>query len=191
MSVDVLLVIDMQNAIFAGEIARFDAEGVIGRINRLATAVRHHGGRVIFIQHDGTEAEELLPQSSGWQILTALNVDASDGRLRKTACDAFYRTELQVMLSAVGLERLIITGCASDFCVDTTVRAAAGRDFDVVVAADGHTTGDRPHLGAEEITRHHNWMWENLSCPTTRSGCAPRLTWLLQWADRWIFMAIP
>ena len=162
---DVLLVIDMQNAIFAGGIARFDMEGVIGRINRLATAVRHYGGRVIFIQHDGIEAEGLLPQSSGWQILTALNVHASDGRLRKTACDAFYRTELQDILSGVGLERLIIMGCASDFCVDTTVRAAASRDFDVVVAADGHSTGDRPHLRAEEIIRHHNWMWENLILP--------------------------
>lgn len=162
---DVLLVIDMQNAIIAGETARFDAEGVIGRINRLATAVRCHGGRVIFIQHDGTEAEGLFPQSSGWQILPALNVHASDGRLRKTACDAFYRTELQIMLSVVDLERLIITGCASDFCVDTTIRAAASRGFDVVVAADGHTTGDRPHLGAEEIIQHHNWMWENLILP--------------------------
>lgn len=162
---DVLLVIDMQVAIFAGEIGRFDARGVIGRINRLATTVRQYGGRVIFVQHDGAEAEGLLPQSPDWQILADLTSQPLDGRVRKTACDAFYRTDLQGMLSLANPDRLIITGCATDFCVDTTVRAAASRDFEVVVAADGHTTGDRAHLGAEEIIRHHNWMWENLILP--------------------------
>ena len=165
MSMDVLLVIDMQEALFSGEIVRFDAARVIGRINRLAEAVRHHGGRVIFVQHDGSEEEGLLPNTPGWQILVGLNILPPDGRLRKTACDAFYKTDLQDMLSAMAPKRLVITGCATDFCVDTTVRAAASREFDVVVAADGHTTGDRPHLAAEEIIRHHNWMWENLILP--------------------------
>lgn len=162
---DVLLVIDMQETVFSGKIIRFDADGIIGRINRLAEAIRRHQGRVIFVQHDGTEEDGLLPQSSGWQILSALNVHPADGRVRKTACDAFYRTDLQNMLITAATNRLLIMGCATDFCVDTTVRAAASRDFDVVVVADGHTTGDRPHLGAETIIRHHNWMWENLILP--------------------------
>lgn len=162
---EVLLVVDMQNALFAGEIVRFDAEGVIDRINRLAASVRRRGGRVIFIQHNGTAEEGLLPRSSGWRILDGLDIQGQDGRVEKTACDAFYRTSLQDMLAALGADRLIVTGCATDFCVDTTIRAAASRGFDVVAVADGHTTGDRPHLGAEAIIRHHNWMWENLILP--------------------------
>ena len=52
------------------------------------------------------------------------------------------------------------TGSATDFCVDTTVRAAASRDYEVALIADGHTTRDRPHLEAAAIIQHHNWMWE-------------------------------
>ena len=42
---------------------------------------------------------------------------------------------------------LLVTGCATDFCVDTTVRVAASRDYEIVVVADGHTTADRAARG--------------------------------------------
>jgi hypothetical protein len=35
----------------------------------------------------------------------------------------------------------------------------------VVVVSDGHTTADRPHLDAQSIIAHHNWMWKNLITP--------------------------
>jgi nicotinamidase-related amidase len=66
-----------------------------------------------------------------------------------------------------------VTGCATDFCVDTTVRAAASRDYEVVVVADGHTTRDRPHLDAASIIEHHNWMWENLILPRSQVRVVP------------------
>jgi nicotinamidase-related amidase len=56
-------------------------------------------------------------------------------------------------------------GYATDFCVDTTVRSAASRDYGVIVVSDCHTTKDRPVLDAERIKAHHEWMWENLICP--------------------------
>jgi nicotinamidase-related amidase len=85
--------------------------------------------------------------------------------LKKEACDAFYETGLSDLLEEHQVQQLIITGCATEFCVDTTIRAAASRNYDVVVVQDGHTTKDRPHLDAESIIRHHNWTWENLILP--------------------------
>jgi nicotinamidase-related amidase len=72
-----------------------------------------------------------------------------------------------------GATRLLVTGCATDFCVDTTIRAAASRDYEVVVVADGHTTADRPHVDARSVMRHHNWVWENLIHPRTRIEVVP------------------
>jgi nicotinamidase-related amidase len=46
--------------------------------------------------------------------------------------------------------------------VDSTVRSAAALGFEVVVASDCHTVADRPHLGAERIIEHHEWVWRNL-----------------------------
>jgi nicotinamidase-related amidase len=157
-----LLVIDMQVGLFAGEPPRHDAEGTVQRINAVGKAVRGAGGIVIFIQH---EDEILKVGSEAWQLLPALERSKADLAMRKKACDSFYRTELSHLLERRGIKQLIITGCATDFCVDTTVRAAASREYEEVVVKDGHTTKDRPHLDAATIIKHHNWMWANLILP--------------------------
>jgi hypothetical protein len=45
--------------------------------------------------------------------------------------------------------------------------------IDMQVVADEHTTRDRPHLGAEAIIQHHNWMWKNLILPHSRVRVLP------------------
>ena len=40
-------------------------------------------------------------------------------------------------LKSLGVSRLMISGCATDFCVDTTVRSAASHGFEVLVLSDG------------------------------------------------------
>ncbi|HUT44520.1 MAG TPA: isochorismatase family protein [Desulfobacterales bacterium] len=173
---DVLLVIDMQKALFSTP--RFDSEGVVNRINMLAEKIRKGLGKVIYIQHNGSEEEGLLPQSKGWQLLDNLYVDENDLFVTKTTCDSFYNTDLQEKLAEFPVKRVIITGCATDFCVDTTIRAAASKNYSIVVVKDGHTTGDRPHLDAVEIIEHHNWVWENLIVPKTEIKVVPTTTLL-------------
>ena len=161
---NVFLIVDMQVGLFEGQ-SRHDAEGVIQRINDVARAVRGSGGMVIFIQHEELGSSSLEPGSDGWEFLPALERFEDDPVVRKQACDSFYETELAVILEKHDVTKLIVAGCATDFCVDTTVRAAASRDYKIVVLADGHTTKDRPHLDAEPIIRHHNFMWKNLILP--------------------------
>jgi len=154
-----LLVIDMQVGLFEGDPPRDDADGVIRRINEVAKVVRATGGMVIFIQHEDDGG--LKRDTQGWEILPILERTDTDLLVRKQACDSFYETELADLLAQHGARQLIITGCATDFCVDTTIRAAASRNYEVVVVKDGHTTKDRSHLDAKSIITHHNWMWEN------------------------------
>ncbi len=158
-----LLVIDMQVGLFEGDPPRYDAEGVVQRINQVARMVRSTGGIVVFIQHE--DNGNLKHGSSGWELLPDLERERSDLLVHKRACDSFYQTELAEVLGQHGVHQLILTGCATDFCVDTTVRAAASRDYEVVVVEDGHTTKDRPHLDARSIIDHHNYMWEYLILP--------------------------
>jgi nicotinamidase-related amidase len=158
-----LLVIDMQVGLFEGDPPRYDAEGVIQRINQVAKAVRGIGGMVVFIQHEDEGA--LRRGTKGWEILPALECEDADLLIEKQACDSFYETGLAEVLETHGVKQLIMTGCATDFCVDTTVRAAASKGYEIVVLEDGHTTKDRPHLDAKSIIVHHNWMWGNLIHP--------------------------
>ena len=157
-----LLIIDMQAGSFKREAARFDAEGVVQRINLISNYFRQHGDTVIFIQHDGTKENSFLPGTSDWQILPALTRHPNDIVVGKTANDAFYNSELHALLKSHGIAELYITGCATDFCVDATVHSALSNDYNVVVVKDCHTTADRPHLTAEQVIRHHNWIWENM-----------------------------
>ena len=168
-----LLVIDMQVGSFGSESPRHDAEGVVARIHLLTGAVRAAGGLVVFIQHDGPAGDTFEPGSDGWRILPALDPRASDAVVHKQACDAFYETDLAAVLERSGARQLVVTGCATDFCVDTTVRAALSRDYDVTVVADGHTTADRPHVAAVALIRHHNWLWADLIHPHRRIEVLP------------------
>jgi nicotinamidase-related amidase len=173
-----LLVIDMQVGLFEGDPPRHDADGVIQRINEIAKIVRATGGIVIFIQHEDNYS--LTPESEGWEILPTLKRVDTDLLLRKQACDSFYETELPDLLEQHGAQEIIITGCATDFCVDTTIRAAASRNYEVVVVEDAHTTKDRPHLDAQSIIRHHNWMWKNLILPRNEVKVLPA-TNVIEW----------
>jgi nicotinamidase-related amidase len=176
----ILLVIDMQVGLFGESTPRFDAQGVIQRINTVAEAVRAIGGSVIFIQHDSEPGGVLEPNTEGWELLPSLDRKEEDLIVRKRACDAFYETDLEDILNERDPKPLIITGCATDFCVDTTVRAAASRDYEVIVVEDGHTTANRPHLNAVDIIQHHNWIWKGLILPHSQVKVLPTVTVLDQ-----------
>ena len=167
-AVTALLVIDMQKGLFTDETPRHDAEGVVARINALVLAIRGSGGIVVFIQHNGPQGDTLETGTDGWQLLPSLERNPEDVVVRKSACDAFYDTDLTSVLYSGEVRRVIVAGCATDFCVDSTVRAALSRDYQVVVVADGHTTADRPHIDAAALIRHHNWLWRNLIHPKVR-----------------------
>jgi len=158
-----LIVIDMQVGCFSGNPPRWDAEGTIARVNQLAGAIRPNG-LVVFIQH--TESEEGLARGSNeWKLLPALDRTPRDIVIEKSACDSFLETRLEDILRSYGINELVITGCATDFCVDTTIRTAGALKFKVVVPSDAHTTRDRPHLDAGTIIAHHNYMWADLLLP--------------------------
>ena len=155
-----LLVIDMQDGSLADS-DKHDVDGVVARINALAEKVRTNQGKVIFIQHDGTEAENLEPGTRGWQVLSSVSQHPADIYISKSTNDSFYGTSLQETLTDLGVTTLIVSGWATDQCVDSTIRAAISRDYDVIVASDCHTVSDRT-ITAKQVITHHNGIWEHL-----------------------------
>ena len=162
---DALIVIDMQQGSFGPDTPRHDADGLVARLNRLARAVRTDGGAVIFVQHDGPAGDPHHPAEPGWRLLPTIEIKPDDVVVHKTSCDAFLHTTLDTVLRESGIDRLIITGCATDYCVDTTVRSALARGWPTIVPSDGHTTADRPHLRATQIIAHHNAIWADFLAP--------------------------
>jgi nicotinamidase-related amidase len=161
---DVLLIIDLQVASLVDG-GRENVEGIVERINGLSARIRKSGGRVLFIQHDGPKGSAYEPHTKGWEILPILDQQLGDAVVHKTYCDSFYRTNLKDVLDETTVDKLIISGWATDFCVDTTLRAAVSHDYRVIVASDCHTCADRPHLKSEQVVEHHNWVWSEIVGP--------------------------
>jgi len=158
---DAMLIVDMQVGLRNGD-PKHDLPGVIARINRLAAEVRKESGTVIFVQHCGGKGDDFEPHTPGWALLPELHRDGRDVVVRKTLNEPFTGSELQARLEDLAPDRVLITGWATDLCVDSTVRSAIANHHDVVVVADGHTLSDRPHLDATSVIRHHHWVWSNL-----------------------------
>lgn len=158
---DALLIVDMQVGLRSGD-PKHDLAGVIDRINRLAASVRARSGTVIFIQHCGDTGDVFEQQTPGWELLPELVRDPADVIVQKRMNDPFASGELQARLDRTAPDRVLVTGWATDLCVDATIRSAVSNHHNVVVATDAHTLSDRPHLDAVSVMSHHHWVWSNL-----------------------------
>lgn len=156
-----VLVIDVQAGLFSSKPPPFAAAAVLDRINQITEKARAAGVPPIFLQHDGRAEENVRPHTDGWNLHPKLLLQPGDLVIRKTTCDAFYRTPLEAELRSRGITALILTGFATDFCIDSTLRNAVSKNFSVTVVADAHTTNDGPHLSAGQIIAHHNYAWAN------------------------------
>jgi nicotinamidase-related amidase len=65
--------------------------------------------------------------------------------LDKNAASAFNSSAIDQMLRNLRIESLVITGMATDMCVETTARDAADRGFNVIVVEDAVATFDPEH----------------------------------------------
>ncbi|MGF6691619.1 nicotinamidase-related amidase [Metapseudomonas resinovorans] len=157
-----LLIIDVQRAISVGEYAAFEIDRVIDTINLLSAKARAAGVPVVVIQHE-EPGDYFQFGSEGWQLAEDLAVADSDIRIRKTTPDSFHKTELQETLQQRDIQRLIICGLQTDYCVDTTVRRALALGYQVVLPADAHSTLDNAAINAPQIIAHHNAVLGSMS----------------------------
>jgi nicotinamidase-related amidase len=163
-----LLIIDVQNAIVTG--AHREAE-VLAAIADMAARARAAGAPVIYLQH-GEPGSDLDPGSKGWQIHPAVAPAAGEAVIGKAASDGFYRTDLKDHLGRLGVERLVVCGLQTEFCVDATTRAALSAGYDVTLAADAHTTGDGVVPAADAVA-HHNRTLGWLAHPDHKVSVKP------------------
>jgi nicotinamidase-related amidase len=164
MSNQALLIIDMQQGLVPGSYREGE---LIDAVNRLIMLSRTSEVPVIFIQHNHATFEPMKPGADGWQLDARLDRHPDDLVVEKEACDAFYETELEASLRSLGVTEVVVTGLQTEFCVDTTCRSAVSRGFDLLLVADGHSTGDS-HLPAADIVDHHNKTLANLVHPHCR-----------------------
>src|SRR5215475_14179968 len=150
-----LLVIDVQVGIIDHSPA-YNKDQVLANINDLLTEARAAGVPVIYVRHDGGKGDSLEAHTAGWPIHQRVAPVDGEPIVDKQSCSSFYETPLQAMLNKAEVSHLIVTGCMTEYCIDTACRHATTLGFDVTLVSDGHTTIDNELLKAEQIIAHHN-----------------------------------
>lgn len=169
-----VLVIDMQNGFCHpdGSVPRYleplprMAEVVAANADLLAAA-REAGLPILYTRHvfrpdrlDAppstvaafpADAEPLLRGSWDADIIDELAPEPDDVIIDKNRFDAFLYTDLEVVLRALGVRRLLVTGVVTSICVESTVRSAQQRDFTVHVAEDCTSAPADQHQAALDV----------------------------------------
>jgi len=100
--------------------------------------IKHIPSRVgdTVIAPDGSESRILVRDTWNTEILPELQPEPGDTIVSKTRYSAFFETELHDVLRAFGATHLLVTGCTTSICVESTVRDAMFRDYTCVVLED-------------------------------------------------------
>ncbi|NYI07770.1 cysteine hydrolase family protein [Allostreptomyces psammosilenae] len=85
---------------------------------------------------DGTQGRVLVQDTWNTEILPELAPEAGDIVLRKNRFSAFYGTDLDATLRRLGVRTIVVTGCTTSVCMESTIRDAMFRDYLAVLLAD-------------------------------------------------------
>ncbi|KAK9237203.1 isochorismatase family protein [Lipomyces kononenkoae] len=141
-----LLVIDVQQSLL--DEGPWQAEAMLANIAKLVSAARVAKAPIIYITDRRVQPNPALHAS--------LQPSSSEASIEKSYCDSFIETRLEEELTTRKIERLIIAGMQTDYCIDTTCRSAAARGYTIVLIGDAHSTVDDGPLSAEQVIAHHN-----------------------------------
>jgi ureidoacrylate peracid hydrolase len=158
-----LLVIDMQKGFCDPEsqmekagIGTQNQRAILPDVLRLVDVARDQGMPVLWSQQihypeDVTRSRRRIPSHvekqhwapclrGTWEVDFVDDVrDAirpEDFIVEKHRASVFFETTLDTKLRMLGIEQILISGCNTDFCVETTIRDGYYRDMDVIVVRD-------------------------------------------------------
>ena len=162
-----LLVVDVQNGVVAGAHAR---DTVVANVASLVEKARREGVPAIWVQHSD---EQLVRGSEAWRIVPELSPRDAEPLVEKSYGDAFEDTKLEMVLSELGVGRLVVVGAQTDACIRSTLHGALARGYDATLVKDAHTTEDQSEWGApppDQVIAHTNLYWTYQTAPGRTAG---------------------
>lgn len=92
-------------------------------------------GQTIKTPH-GKDERVLIRDTWGTDIVEELKPQSDDIVMYKHRFSGFYQTELDAVLKRASIKHLIVTGCTTSVCVESTIRDAYFRDYQCVLLTD-------------------------------------------------------
>lgn len=162
-----LLVVDVQNGVVGGAHER---DAVVANVGRLVEKARREQVPVVWVQHSD---EQLAKGSDEWRIVPELTPADAEPLVEKSYGDSFEDTDLEDVLSGLGVGRLVVVGAQTDACIRSTLHGAFVRGYDTTLVGDAHTTEDLSAWGAPppgQVIAHTNMYWAEQGAPGRTAG---------------------
>ena len=141
-----IIVVDMLNDFITGALACDRSQRIIPPLAELLEAARKHGIPVIFSNdahlpdidkecvHWGAHA---IAGTEGAQVIPELKQQAGDFVVPKRRYSGFFQTDMQMLLTELGVDTVIMTGMHTHMCVRHTTADAFQYGYDIIVPEDG------------------------------------------------------
>ena len=162
-----LLVVDVQNCVVERAHAR---DAVVANVGSLVEKARRERVPVIWVQHSD---DQLARGSDDWRIVPELTPSDAEPLIEKNYGDSFENTTLEIVLSGLGVGRLVVVGAETDACIRSTIHGAFVRGYDATLVSDAHTTNDQTAWGApppDQVIAHTNLYWKYQRAPGRTAG---------------------
>jgi nicotinamidase-related amidase len=135
-----LLVVDVQDSFKKGSRwEQMSNPGFESNLNRLIRAYREAGLLVVFILHNDSDPG-FRPGDPEVRLMDFLRPEEGDPLLLKNTRNSFTSTNLQEILEARGVRRVVVTGISTEQCCETTTRVAADLGYDVDFVTEATVT---------------------------------------------------
>jgi nicotinamidase-related amidase len=162
-----LLVVDVQQGVVA---EAHERDAVVGNVAGLVEKARRERVPVVWVQHSD---EGLAKGSDEWRIVPELVPGGGEPIVAKSYGDSFEDTNLETVLSDLGVGSLVVVGAETDACIRSTLHGAFARGYDAMLVGDAHTANDQTSWGApppDQVIAHTNLYWNYQSAPGRTAG---------------------
>ena len=155
---------------------------MVSRLARLIEGARAAGVRVVYVMmttlpgrliespaqirfnrrlhlaaNGGEPLDYTMDGSVGQQIIPELPVEDGDTIVKKYRSSGFWGTNLDMLLRSNAVETVIVTGCTTEGCVESTARDAMFNDYYVVIPEDCVASDDRAQHDASMLLMRHRF----------------------------------
>jgi ureidoacrylate peracid hydrolase len=170
-----LIVVDLQNAFMMPGVAHTLCEmapRIVPNVNRLAQALRRAGGTVVWVRTKATQEslddwsayygllspearqrrlDALSEGALGYDFWSELAIEPQDAIVTKTRYSAFIQgaSDLHAQLGRRGIDTVLVTGCVTNVCCESTARDAMMLNFKTIMVSDGNAAAtDAEHAAS-------------------------------------------
>lgn len=153
------------------------------RVSELLAAARHSGTLVVHVQntalanrmsdssaqirfnlkmHEGARANTpaliyTVPGTPGHGFAPGFEPQGDELVVSKYRSSGFWGTNLDLILRSNQIKTVVISGCTTEGCVESTARDAMFNDYYVVIAADCVASDDRAQHDASMLLMRHRF----------------------------------